>query len=273
MSKKKIKPYTPSPVCRPFRMVAFHNTFSFFIYTNFVIIVRLSPFWFGVGIAMRCWTVKKILVIALLLAILAGSRMASGQTRDIQAQFEQPYPIHGWRVCADLGVGSPPGMPGMVQIMELCQGEGWRIRAYCLEPLEPPPPLDTFCSLVGERTFWCGDQYQLLREFIILDTPSPPDTATATSTPTPTNTPTLTASPTPLPSLTRTPIPSLTQTIGLTQSLTPPQIQQTPTVYDRPYPGGEGNRRVAGWLAGIASALTLIGIAGLAFSWRLPSRG
>ncbi len=100
-----------------------------------------------------------------------------------------------------------------------------------------------------------------------------PDTATATSTPTPTSTPTLTTSPTPLLSLTRMPIPSLTQTIGLTQSLTPPQIQQTPTVYDRPYPGGEGNRRVAGWLAGIASALTLIGMAGLALSWRLPSRG
>lgn len=223
---------------------------------------------------MRRWLSKIFLLIGFLVAIFTVNLLTGGQSSRIQAQFEQPYPIHGWRVCADLGLGNAPGVPGNVQIMELCQGEGWRVRAYCLEPLEPPPPLNTFCSLVGERTFWCGDEFQLLREFIILDTPAPPDTATATLTQTQTSTPTFTASPTltPLPSLTQTPLPSLTQTFVVTQSLTPPQIQQTPTVYDRPYPGGVGNSGVVGWLAGIASVLTLIGISGLVWLQKFSAR-
>lgn len=169
-------------------------------------------------------------------------------------------PSEGWVVCADLGIGSPPGAPGNVQLMLLCAGNDWEVRAFCLEPAEPAPPLGAGCSLVGGVTFWCGEQYQLLQLYQIQQTPAP--TATPTHTPTPTNTPLPTNTPVP----SATPVPSVT----LVPSLTPPQPAVTvqpsatpapdtqPTVFMRPSAGGPGNLLPVASLLAVAAGLALL---------------
>ena len=192
---------------------------------------------------------------------------ASASIPAVQLQQDgPPYPQHGWRVCEDLGVGNPPGGPSGVQIMALCQGEGWRVQAYCLEPADPAPPIDAFCSLVGDRTFWCGDEYQMLREYIILQTPQPTETFTATATvtftPTATLTPTvtLTVTGTPLPTQTSTTVPAATDTMVASAAA-------SPTVFYRPAPGGSGNRGLFIGLVILAGGLMAFGAAGI-LRWR-----
>lgn len=175
-------------------------------------------------------------------------------------------PSEGWVVCADLGIGSPPGAPGNVQLMLLCAGNDWEVRAFCLEPAEPAPPLGAGCSLVGGNTFWCGEQYQLLQLYQIQQTPAP--TATPTHTPTTTNTPTPTNTPFP----TNTPVPSATPvpSVTLPPSLTPQQPAATvqpsattapdtqPTVFVRPSAGGPGNLLPVASVLAVAAGLALL---------------
>lgn len=199
-----------------------------------------------------------LLVIAASLLVLPVVLSTGGTPQPVAvAQDDPPYPIHGWQVCADLGTGPVPGIPGTVQILQLCQGEGWRVQVYCLEPLEPAPPLDTFCSYVGDGTFWCGDQYQLVREYIILDTPSP------TETPTPTATATLTATPTSTPQASATGTVTAQPSQTTTAITSTPQAEVSPTVFDRPPPGGPGNLPVFLGLAGLAMGLILFGAVGI----------
>ena len=157
-------------------------------------------------------------------------------------------PSEGWQVCADLGIGSPPGAPGNVQLMLLCAGDDWEVRAYCLEPAEPAPPLGAGCSLVGGVTFWCGEAYQLLQLYQIQQTPAP--------TATPTNTRTATATPIP----TNTPLPSLTplQPTALAQPSATPAPDTQPTVFVRPSAGGPGNLLPVASVLALAAGLVLL---------------
>ena len=161
-------------------------------------------------------------------------------------------PSEGWVVCGDLGIGSPPGAPGNVQLMLLCAGNDWEVRAFCLEPAEPAPPLGAGCSLVGGVTFWCGEQYQLLQLYQIQQTPAPTNTLvpTNTYTPIPTNTP----RPPNTPSPTFLPIPSLTPRQP-TVTLAP---DTQPTVFVRPSAGGPGNLLPVASVLALAAGLALL---------------
>jgi carbohydrate-binding DOMON domain-containing protein len=84
--------------------------------------------------------------------------------------------------------------------------------------------------MIDDTTFWCGDEYQQLREYEILQQPPPEqeNTPTATATNTLTSTPTSTQTPT----ATNAPTNAPTNTTVATQSFT-----ATP----RPKMGGDGN--------------------------------
>jgi hypothetical protein len=99
--------------------------------------------------------------------------------------------------------------------------------------------------LIDENTFWCGAGLQNLREYAILQTPTPTLTPLA-ATATPTSTPTATST---LPAATETPttpLPTQTTTPGgatETATLTPPAFSPTPPITTppaRPSPGGSG---------------------------------
>lgn len=97
-------------------------------------------------------------------------------------------PVYNWFVCEDLGFGPVPGLPEPRQILRLCHNQGWEIRAYCLQPSLPAPPIGQTCSLTPEGTYWCGNSYQLLQEFILDVTPTSTAIPTETNTDIPTNT-------------------------------------------------------------------------------------
>jgi carbohydrate-binding DOMON domain-containing protein len=84
--------------------------------------------------------------------------------------------------------------------------------------------------MIDDDTFWCGDEYQKLREYEILQQPpsAQEDTPTATATNTSTATPTSTQTPT----ATNVPTNASTNTTVVAQSFT-----ATP----RPKMGGDGN--------------------------------
>jgi len=204
-------------------------------------------------------------------------------------------PEFGWTVCADFGVGLVPGLGEYRQRFDLCNGAGWRIQAYCLDPGVEAHPIGMICSLTG-GVFWCGDNVQELKEYLIIETPVPvvitltptPTatetvtlTATSTNTPTPSQTPSATptaiatetlisvASMTPAGSSTAelviTGTPDLTWTsaptrppvrITLTATRSGEQvITITPTAYVRPRPGGPGN---SGFVLGLGLTLAAL---------------
>lgn len=195
-----------------------------------------------------------------LLIILIGTLLAADQIWQVTAAplAQDDLPIYNWRVCEDLGMGTVPGVPGTVQRFRVCHRQGWDLEAYCIQPLIPPPPLETICERINEDTFWCGDQFQLLRYYQILQTPTPgPSDTPVTPTETLTPVPTFTQTSTPLPS--DTPTPTSTETPFSTSTETPP-VPTVPvmTQTQRPPPGGSGN------LDGGASARWLFGIGLLA---------
>lgn len=243
------------------------------------------------------WLAAAAAVLVLLVGVAStgsgpggtGAALAAGRLRPL---LQEPLPTYNWFVCGDLGVGSVPGVPGLVQRLELCHRQGWRLLAYCTEPEKPVPPLDTSCARIDADTFWCGDEFQLLREYQIAETPTPgpseTPTATPTNTPLPTETSTPTAVPssTPTPSQTPSPLPSETPT--QTATATPPSVTPplgtippsriTPTPFGggspgpsptpRTPPGGQGNLLV-GSLALLMSTLTLAAalISGAVLIW------
>lgn len=143
--------------------------------------------------------------------------------------FQVEKPIQDWYVCADMGVGPVPGLTEPRQRFRLCHLDGWRLRAYCLQPNLPAPPVGTVCTRISDDTYSCGNGIQNLREYAVLDTPSLTLTATTTPSQTPTASPTYTATPSPSPTATSTRTPTITQT-------PPPAPSPTPT--DRTVPGG-----------------------------------
>jgi hypothetical protein len=152
-------------------------------------------------------------------------------------------PVYNWFVCADLGVGSVPGVSGDRARFQLCHDEGWLLQAYCLQPNWPAPEIGTVCSRISSGTYWCGNGIQNLQAYAVLQTPTPTVTpsGTSTATPTPTqtstNTPTATASFTPTSTGTQT--PTQTPTATTTSPVETPQTPSAPTPSTpRPAPGG-----------------------------------
>jgi hypothetical protein len=185
-------------------------------------------------------------VACLFLAILAV--LSAPQTTPVLAQAT--LPVDGWVVCGDLGIGPVPGESGDLQRVALCQGSGWEVQAFCIEPAKPVPVDDTVCSMVNSTDFWCGDGVQQLREYQILATPAPnTPQPTASPTPTFTRTPTTTATPQPTPTRNTTPG-------GSRPTTTVEAEQSTPTPFVRPHPGGPGN------LGMVLSLLAILGGAG-----------
>jgi hypothetical protein len=103
-------------------------------------------------------------------------------------------PENNWRVCRDLGIGPVPGLGIRRQRFRLCHGQGWEVLAYCLEPNLPAPAVGTRCTRITGNTYFCGSGIQRLREYSIVETPTP--VTTPTPLPTSTLTPTATATPT-----------------------------------------------------------------------------
>jgi hypothetical protein len=198
----------------------------------------------------------KILKPLLLLLFLAALTLPSSSAV-ASPPAQQVLPPEGWQLCQDLGMVNIPGV-GDRQLFQMCQGEGWEVQAYCLDPGMPVPQLGDTCSLLGGNTFWCGDGIQQLQLFQILETPVP---STSTPTPTPTLTPTL------------TPIPTLTPSPTATgQQPTPGPDTPVPTLPSRPTPGGPGNGNIFLILGSLAAGLILAGAAGLGKWLNLTNR-
>ena len=161
-------------------------------------------------------------------AFVVGFRLSRTILPDSQARAANiilDQPTYNWFVCEDLGLGTIPGVPDLRQILRLCHNQGWEIRTYCLQPSLPAPPLGTSCSHTPEGTYWCGDNYQLLEEFVLDVTP--------TSSPVPSETNTSIPTQTPQPSATQTP----SQTFTSTATSTPTEIPTDtppPTLTPRP---------------------------------------
>ncbi|HEY9121800.1 MAG TPA: hypothetical protein VIM80_02280, partial [Brevefilum sp.] len=129
------------------------------------------------------------------------------------------------------------------------------------------------CDLVEGDTFWCGDEYQLLRRYKILQMPPPAQTSTSTSVPTQasTSTPTatLTNTPTFTPTATNTSTPTPTNTPSSTPTSTAtstPRNTAVPnqafTATPRPKMGGDGNFS-SGDLGPLVIGIGLISISGV----------
>ena len=188
----------------------------------------------------------KPLLLFLLLLFPSGAAHASPPA-------QQVLPPEGWQLCQDLGIVTIPGF-GETQLFQMCQGEGWEVQAYCLDPGMPIPPVGQICSLINGNTFWCGDGIQQLQLYQIIETPVP-----STSTPTPTLTPTLTS----------TPSPTATSQQPTT---VPGPDTPVPTLPSRPTPGGPGNGTVFLFLGSLAAGLILAGAAGLGKWLNLTNR-
>jgi len=153
-----------------------------------------------------------------------------------------PLPIRGWVVCRDLGIGRVPGLPDPRQRFRLCHPDGWELLAYCLQPNLPAPTIGTLCTRTGERTFFCGEGLQELREYRVQETPTPVFTPTPSTSPTPspttTSTPTATPTITPTPTSTTTASPSPTAPTATPTPTTTATPVESPTPTNRPPPGG-----------------------------------
>lgn len=151
-------------------------------------------------------------------------------------------PVYEWYVCEVLGEGPVPGVPEPRLRFRVCHDEGWQILAYCLQPNWPAPEVGASCALIDSDTFWCGEGIQNLRQYALLQTPTPSPSPTPLITPTytPTPTPTLapaTATPsTPLPTQTTSPIAATATPTSVPSAPTQPAA----TPISRPSPGGSG---------------------------------
>src|SRR3990172_1976446 len=175
---------------------------------------------------------KKLMVILAFFAVLAGFATLVMVTT-VSAGMDLPE--QGWRITADLGAGAVSGISGTYQRFEISGAGGYIIQAYCMDPGKPNPPIGTWCSFIpGENKFWCGDDYQGLIPYDVLETPEP--TPTKTSTSTSTNTPTSTSTNTPTPTNTATSTPTDTPTSTSTDTPTSTPTGTTPPTDVPPTP-------------------------------------
>jgi hypothetical protein len=178
------------------------------------------------GISLLIFCVSVVLGFMLSRMILPDSQVLAAN------QIFAP-PTYNWFVCEDLGLGVVPGVPGLRQILRLCHNQGWEIRAYCLQPGVPVPPIGSTCSNTPEDTFWCGDGFQILQEFAqdVTPTASPVPLETNTAVPTQTSLPSITITTTPSRTPTETLTPSATGILTDTPPPTiTPRLTGTPTL-------------------------------------------
>ena len=71
---------------------------------------------------------KPLLLLLFLTALLFPSSSAFASP-----PAQQVLPPEGWQLCQDLGMVNIPGI-GDRQLFQMCQGEGWEVQAYCLDP-------------------------------------------------------------------------------------------------------------------------------------------
>jgi hypothetical protein len=239
------------------------------ILARFLLLVDISLF--SEKNAMNTFRARKIFIstnfriAGLILSIFSTGLLFSLQIWQPNAAGinQEELPIYGWIVCEDLGMGEVPGVPNLVQRFRLCHPQAWELLAYCLEPELPPPPEGTICERIDADTFWCEDDIQQLRQYQILQTPTPIPPDTETPTPTPTSTFTLTSTPTDTPTttptITPTDTPTTTPTLTVTSTMIPADTATstpitTAIVTPRPPMGGSGNlhqRDIVRWVTGL----------------------
>jgi hypothetical protein len=230
---------------------------------------------------------RRWIIITACLVLAASLLVIFQHARGVRAapEHQTTPPQYNWYVCEDLGIGSVPGLPGLYQRLRLCHRRGWQVLAYCIEPNIPPPPLNTTCSRITADTYWCGDLFQLLREYALEETPTPAPTDTQTPVPTQTSTstplPSATASPSPTasPTETNTPTPAtppggtvppnqitVTAPPGTTSTAppagTPTTVGFGSTPTPRPVPGGDGVLPPGPAPGLFAALLAVLGITG-----------
>ncbi len=173
-----------------------------------------------------------LLISAVIVGLSASVLFSLPMIRKTNAAQPKSLPKYGWTLCEDLGVGEVPEFPPR-QRFRMCAENGWQTLTHCLNEAYPAPPVGAACELYQQDTYWCGDEYQLLRVYQVLQIPTPVATATETSTPTPT----LTHTPTTAPTNTPTSYPPLAMT--QTQAAAVTSVPQ-PTPTQRPKMGGSG---------------------------------
>jgi len=170
------------------------------------------------------------IVISVFLS-LGVFRPKRGESPENIVAFNKSLPIYGWYVGEYLGYGEVPGHPPAHRF-RLHNASGHSLLAFCLNQWLPPPPRGQACERISEDVFWCGDEYQPVKIYELLPTP----TSTATNTPSPTSTATLT--PTPTHTITPTHMPTVTPT-------------------KRPRMGGETNLPQKDFLKGMLGVLII----------------
>jgi hypothetical protein len=194
-----------------------------------------------------------IVLVLLLVTIVSLSLTASSSA---SPDNQSSAPVHGWRVCEDLGEGSVPGLGVTRQRFRLCNS-GWELLTFCVDPGATPPALGALCSRISENRYWCGDNIQEVEFYQMLQTPAPEPPPTATLTPTAT----VTYTPTSLPPTPPEDNPPGGGGGGGDEGL------PTPQPAPRPQPGGPGN---LGFL--LMGGITLLGGGGYSLYYLMVKR-
>lgn len=169
------------------------------------------------------WMVVGVILVFAIISMLW--LLLSPAMQVFAAPFFAPKPVDGWYVCRNLGYGYVPGLGIVRQRLKLCNDLGWEVYTYCTQPGIAAPPVGRSCQRIGAETYRCGGQYQLVREYRILQTP------TNTSAP--------------------------LQTVTPTSTRQVPIQTATPTATQRVRPGGSGNIKPAGFYIAVEIAILL----------------
>jgi hypothetical protein len=168
------------------------------------------------------WVKITLIGLGILTAALISLLFTESLSVSASPANQGDKPKYNWTVTENMGIGVFTGV-GEAQYFRVNHPTGWEVFAYCLQPGEASPPVGGTCELLEDDVFWCGDDYQDIQLYQVLQEPQPPPTSTSTSTPTSTPTATSippTQIPTRKPSPTPTPRPKMgggdsVQTIGL----------------------------------------------------------
>lgn len=176
---------------------------------------------------------KNLISASLILLVVISLSLSLTASISAAPESQSDTPVHGWRVCEDLGMGSIPGVGDPRQRFRLCNS-GWEVLTFCVNPGVTPPTVGSLCSRVSENRYWCGDGVQEIQFYQLQQTPAPEPSAIPTFTPTFTPVPTLTPLPTSLPPTQETEDRPIG---GGEENHTPTSVPPL----DRPQPGGPGN--------------------------------
>lgn len=192
-------------------------------------------------------------------AASAASAVSAVQAAPFEDYFLAPLgdkPVNNWRVCRDLGVGPVPGLSSPRQRFRLCHSQGWEVVAYCLDPGLAAPAVGETCTRTSATTYSCGSGLQRLREYAVVETPSPPRRTVVVPPPSPlptsTPVPPTQAPPTATSRPPAAPSPSPSSPSGPTQPSRPTQPGKPSKPGAPRHPaGGRGNfdlRSILAWV-------------------------